>query len=155
MLFDKKKKKQSSRPRRSSEEEWDDEEYDEYDDEYGDDYDDEYDDYDDLDEETSMASRGRKSERKSSIKDMELPTWLLGRKDPCDILFDDVSVSRKHCQIVETADGYGISDLASANGTYINGVRIHGEVPLFEGDKVQLGKVRFTFRKQMLRGRDD
>ena len=69
----------------------------------------------------------------------------LGRDPSCDVQFDadkDDLVSRSHA-VVEWQDDdpteLTLSDLLSSNGTFLNGKRVHGAVPLKSGDKVQLG----------------
>ena len=78
-------------------------------------------------------------------------TWLIGRSRPCEIIFDDDSISRKHSQIVETGEGFYMSDLRSANGTFINGYRLTGETRIYEEDEIRLGNVQFRFTEDMLR----
>ena len=80
-------------------------------------------------------------------------TWILGRQRPSDILFDDDSVSRKHAQIVATSQGFYLSDLRSANGTFVNGYPLYGETRIYEEDVIRLGSVEFTFTQDMLRAR--
>ena len=77
-------------------------------------------------------------------------TWLIGRNRPCDIVYADSSVSRKHAQIVETADGFYLSDLHSANGTFVNGYRLTGETRIYEEDELQFGTVKIRFTADML-----
>jgi FHA domain-containing protein len=51
-------------------------------------------------------------------------TYTIGRKE-CDIVLDDEKVSRKHASIVIIREGqYAVQDLASRNGTFVNGVRL-------------------------------
>ena len=76
-------------------------------------------------------------------------TWLIGRTSPCDIVYDDPSVSRLHAQVVKTKNAYYISDLHSSNGTYINGYQLVGESRLYEEDVVRIGGVVFTFTEDM------
>ena len=77
-------------------------------------------------------------------------TWLIGRKAPCDIILNDESISRKHAQIVETSEGFYLSDLHSANGTFVNGYRLYGETRIYEEDKLQFGTVTLKFSVDML-----
>ncbi|NQZ57284.1 MAG: FHA domain-containing protein [Lentisphaeraceae bacterium] len=56
-----------------------------------------------------------------------------------DILINDQRVSGPHCSFSIDADGqFTVSDLHSANGTFINGVKIEKQL-LIHGDLLQLG----------------
>lgn len=75
-----------------------------------------------------------------------------GRDPSCDVQFDeeqDDLVSRSHAVIEWEEDDPSkitISDLLSSNGTYLNGDRVFGAVPLTTGDVMQLGKNGPTMR---------
>lgn len=69
---------------------------------------------------------------------------LIGRSPECDVFLDDVTVSRRHAEILVTEDGVTIRDLGSLNGTFVNRHRID-EAPLEDDDEVQVGKYRLTF----------
>ena len=60
------------------------------------------------------------------------------------MFLDDVTVSRKHAEIVRENDTYVIRDLGSLNGTFVNRHRIESSV-LSADDEVQIGKYRMTF----------
>src|SRR3954452_24211090 len=65
---------------------------------------------------------------------------ILGREQgSADLVIDDPGVSRRHARILPGAVGVGVEDLASSNGTYVNGERISGPVELGAGDEVQIG----------------
>ena len=68
---------------------------------------------------------------------------VLGRDPGCDVVLDDASVSRRHALLV--ADGKGgcrLRDLASANGTFLDGVRIgQNGVPIPGGARLRFGDV--------------
>lgn len=69
----------------------------------------------------------------------------VGRDESCQILLDDVSVSRHHGVFTRTASGrMALRDLNSLNGTYVNGRRVE-EVILKSGDEVQIGKFKLVF----------
>ncbi len=72
---------------------------------------------------------------------------LIGRSPECDIFLDDVTVSRRHAELVRNEDTFTISDLGSLNGTYVNRRRIESAV-LDDDDEVQIGKYRLTFLKR-------
>jgi len=40
---------------------------------------------------------------------------------------------------------FSVRDLGSLNGTYLDGVLFDGEVPLRDGQDIQVGKFRLTF----------
>ncbi len=69
---------------------------------------------------------------------------LVGRSPECDIFLDDVTVSRRHAEIVREGDEFTIRDLGSLNGTYVNRKRIESTA-LENDDEVQIGKYRLTF----------
>jgi pSer/pThr/pTyr-binding forkhead associated (FHA) protein len=68
----------------------------------------------------------------------------VGRGQESSIFLDDVTVSRKHAEIVHEGGGYRIRDVGSLNGTYVNRVRVDA-VDLRNGDEIQVGKYRFRF----------
>ena len=69
---------------------------------------------------------------------------LIGRSPECDIFLDDVTVSRRHAEIVREGDDFTIRDLGSLNGTYVNRRRIES-ASLEDDDEVQICKYRLTF----------
>jgi len=72
------------------------------------------------------------------------PRTLIGRSPECDVFLDDVTVSRRHAEIVNDAGTYVIRDLGSLNGTFVNRHRIESS-SLADDDEVQIGKYRMTF----------
>lgn len=72
----------------------------------------------------------------------------IGREAQSEIFLDDVTVSRKHCQVLRTRNGsatsFEIEDLKSLNGTYVNAIS-KVKTSLNHGDEVQVGKYRLTF----------
>ena len=67
-----------------------------------------------------------------------------GRHPESDIFLDDITVSRRHAEFVRKEDGYVVRDVGSLNGTYLNRERID-DVPLQNGDEVQIGKFKLVF----------
>ena len=57
---------------------------------------------------------------------------------------DDVTVSRKHGEIVAQDNRFVFKDLGSLNGTYINNVSV-SEQELRTGDQIQIGKFHLLF----------
>ena len=72
---------------------------------------------------------------------------LIGRSPECDVFLDDVTVSRRHAELVREANIFTIRDLGSLNGTFVNKRRIESSV-LEDDDEVQVGKYRMTFLRR-------
>ena len=73
------------------------------------------------------------------------PLTFIGRTPENQIRLNKPAVSRRHAQIAQSEGGYVLRDLNSENVTYVNGERVK-EKPLGDGDRVQIGTVRFVFR---------
>jgi len=71
-------------------------------------------------------------------------TFTIGSGRSSDLMIEDSTVSRRHCEIELVPDGYSIRDLGSTNGTYVQGVRIKSAF-LDEGTEFQLGSSRLVF----------
>jgi pSer/pThr/pTyr-binding forkhead associated (FHA) protein len=69
---------------------------------------------------------------------------IAGRHPDAEIFLDDVTVSRRHAEIVRDANAFTIRDLDSLNGTYLEGERV-SDGNLVDGSEVQIGKYRMTF----------
>lgn len=69
---------------------------------------------------------------------------VAGRHPDADIFLDDVTVSRRHAEIVRDGKIFSIRDLDSLNGTYLEGARTAGGT-LQDGSEIQIGKYRMTF----------
>jgi pSer/pThr/pTyr-binding forkhead associated (FHA) protein len=74
-----------------------------------------------------------------------------GRHPDSDIFLDDITVSRRHAEILRDADGgYSVRDAGSLNGTYLNRERVES-ARLSDGDELQIG----TFKLVFLTGKGD
>ncbi|MGE0865141.1 MAG: HD domain-containing phosphohydrolase [Vicinamibacterales bacterium] len=65
-------------------------------------------------------------------------TITLGRLKGCDVVVDDEAASRRHCTITAREDRCVVTDLQSANGTFVNERRIT-TTELGKGDKIRIG----------------
>jgi len=72
---------------------------------------------------------------------------LIGRSPECDVFLDDVTVSRKHAELVRDGETFTITDLGSLNGTFVNKKRIE-TAELEDDDELQIGKYRLTFLRR-------
>ena len=70
---------------------------------------------------------------------------LIGRSPECDVFLDDVTVSRRHAELVLSGGVFVIRDLGSLNGTFVNRRRIESK-ELEDDDELQIGKYRLVFR---------
>lgn len=67
---------------------------------------------------------------------LEGRTFLIGRREECDLTLTFPAVSEVHSVIFRRADHYFIRDLNSRTGTFVNGRRVR-EVQLTDGDQVR------------------
>lgn len=67
----------------------------------------------------------------------------MGRSPECEVVIDNLGVSRVHCEVVQKPGYFQLRDLESGNGTFVNGARVEN-YNLNQGDVISLGK--FTIR---------
>lgn len=81
-----------------------------------------------------------------SVQEFALPaaSVTLGRATTNQITLQDPKVSRTHARIDAADDGFAVVDLGSANGTYVNDVRIE-RAALKPGDVIKLGDSLLRF----------
>ena len=72
-------------------------------------------------------------------------TTLIGRDAGCHVVLSDNSVSARHAEIAWNGVDYVVDDLASTNGTWVNGQRVTVGTPMLSGAQVFFGTVGFTF----------
>lgn len=71
-----------------------------------------------------------------------MPTLLtIGSRPDCDLVVRSRTVSGRHCRLSRDTAGYILEDLNSTNGTFYNGQRVLGSIPitLTPGDTIHLG----------------
>jgi hypothetical protein len=71
---------------------------------------------------------------------------LIGRRSGNHIIVDDPAVSRIHAWIDTTDQRFRVTDAGSRTGTFVNGKRVTGKADLQDGDRIQVGPARLTFR---------
>jgi len=69
----------------------------------------------------------------------------IGRGATNDIVINKPTVSTKHATIEYRDNVFYIVDQRSANGTFLNGQKITGEVKLKHGDKIKFDEYEFAF----------
>lgn len=73
---------------------------------------------------------------------------VVGRDPACAAVIDEADVSRYHARIVIAGDAVTIEDLASKNGTFVNGARIREKTALTPGSEIGLGATVLWFRRR-------
>ena len=86
----------------------------------------------------------RKGPNEGSKYLLDAEVTQAGRHPDSDIFLDDITVSRRHAEIVRRADGFHVLDVGSLNGTYVNRDRVE-EARLTNGDELQIGKFKLVF----------
>jgi hypothetical protein len=74
------------------------------------------------------------------VFDLAKDVMTIGRDMNNDLVINDAEVSRNHGRLTSQSGGYLIEDLASTNGTFVNGQRLIGPKLLNPGDVVGFGE---------------
>jgi diguanylate cyclase (GGDEF)-like protein len=92
----------------------------------------------------SLMIRSPNSDRREH--QLEEGPNILGRHSDIDILISDHSASRKHATIVydPEKDYLELTDMASTNGTFVNGTQVQGVYQLVHNDKIRIGRHLIT-----------
>ena len=69
---------------------------------------------------------------------------LIGRDSP-DLPLSDNTISRRHAELTATNGTWSITDLNSANGTYVNGVKVSRSLDVKKGDQIRCGSTLIVF----------
>jgi pSer/pThr/pTyr-binding forkhead associated (FHA) protein len=79
----------------------------------------------------------------------------IGRMPDNDVVLNDPYVSRRHCAVlVHVAERCELHDIASKNGTFINGQKINGPTPLNSGDQITMCGKQLVFMAKNGGGED-
>lgn len=76
--------------------------------------------------------------------DLDGKAVRIGRDPDCEILIDNIGVSRHHARIEESSGCWVLTDLGSHNGTFVSGQRI-ARHSLSDGDEIFIGKYSLGF----------
>jgi DNA-binding CsgD family transcriptional regulator len=69
-------------------------------------------------------------------------SYQIGRSSRCAFILGDLSVSRIHAEMIANVESVHVKDMASRNGTFVDGVRVEeAEVQL--GQRMQFGNAQF------------
>jgi pSer/pThr/pTyr-binding forkhead associated (FHA) protein len=76
--------------------------------------------------------------------ELRMGEFTVGRSPGCNIVSDSPEVSKMHARLLRSADKLIVRDLGSANGTWVNGVRVSssalvdGDLLSFAGDQYRV-----------------
>jgi len=73
------------------------------------------------------------------------PVVNVGRAEYNDLVLAEESVSAAHAKLLRKEEVWTLTDLDSTNGTFVDGDRIRGEVPLVPGSTIRFGDVTVLF----------
>jgi pSer/pThr/pTyr-binding forkhead associated (FHA) protein len=71
---------------------------------------------------------------------------VIGRSTQATICIESLLLSRRHAAVRRLGPELRLVDLESANGVYLNGVKVHS-AGLFDGDSIQIGDVLLLFHE--------
>jgi pSer/pThr/pTyr-binding forkhead associated (FHA) protein len=71
----------------------------------------------------------------------------IGRSEDSDVVIADPAASRHHCQINLQSGEHVLRDMGSANGVFVNAVRVR-ECTLADGDLVRIGNTEMRFVRE-------
>jgi FHA domain len=74
----------------------------------------------------------------------------IGRNPDCDLVVLASSVSREHAGLAQTEAGWAVRDLGSRNGTFVNGMRSHGQIALPARAQLKVGDVALWFLAEVV-----
>jgi phosphoserine phosphatase RsbU/P len=82
----------------------------------------------------------------SRIVPLDTERLTIGRSSASDLSFpDDNGLSRQHLSIERSGQGWAVTDLASKNGTILNGNRVASKTPLKAGDRIMAGHLIIVY----------
>ena len=91
---------------------------------------------------TIVVTSGRLAGTRIPLGDNDI---LIGRNPDCHLVLEDDFSSGRHARIFPAQGGWGVEDLGSTNGTFVNGERVDSE-HLRDGDQVTIGRTSMTYR---------
>ena len=77
-------------------------------------------------------------------------TYMGREGERCDVVLDDHSVSSRHACVKLEQSRFYLYDLASRNGTFVNGLRVEEPRLLDDGDEIRIGRTRLIFKQVSL-----
>lgn len=79
-----------------------------------------------------------------SLKYFAQAEIVLGRDPGCEIPLTDDTVSTRHAQLTYHHNQWWLEDLASTNGTFLNGTQVSMPTVITSGDEIKCGATRMV-----------
>src|SRR5258708_13525986 len=100
---------------------------------------------------TTMAARVVVSRDSAIVSEVELtkPVTVVGRHPACNIVIDHPAISGRHLLLRVVERTVYVEDLASTNGTRVNGIVVDNQV-LHQLDVIEVGKHKLLFFEDAL-----
>ncbi|MFG3260084.1 FHA domain-containing protein [Streptomyces sp. NPDC048172] len=97
---------------------------------------------------SAFPGKVREAWRSQRLPELLLPEpgpypVLIGRAPGAVLRLNHDTVSRFHARLTSVGNGWLLQDLGSRNGTWVNGGRVTGAVPVRVGDEVRFGQEAF------------
>jgi pSer/pThr/pTyr-binding forkhead associated (FHA) protein len=77
----------------------------------------------------------------SSMHTYAQPEIFFGRSSASDFIIDDPTVSARHARLSYRQGQWWLDDLASTNGTFLNGEAVKASALVTDGDEIRLGQI--------------
>jgi hypothetical protein len=87
----------------------------------------------------------RNGDLKGTRFPIRVPVVNIGRADYNDIVVNDATVSTIHAKLQRREGLWVLVDLESTNGTFVDGERVTGELPIAPGAIVRFGDISTVF----------
>ena len=84
--------------------------------------------------------------------DLNVSPFTIGKRPENNLVLQRFNVSRVHCRIRRTVNGYVLEDCNSTNGTFTEAGKVVGETPLYEGAQVMIGDFLLIFSEAQAAG---
>jgi pSer/pThr/pTyr-binding forkhead associated (FHA) protein/tetratricopeptide (TPR) repeat protein len=78
----------------------------------------------------------------------------IGRAEENDLCLAEPKVSRHHARVVKEGHTFVLTDLGSANGTLVNGIRLTAPHTLRHGERIAIGDAELTYQESGAAGED-
>ena len=88
---------------------------------------------------TTFRLQAGKQNRTKAILLPKTHALRIGRCPTSDVLLDSSAVSWQHAVLRHVGNGWTLEDLGSRNGTFLEGQRVQGKVPVQPGQRLRIG----------------